>query len=382
MATWVPFLAGAGGLLYVLAGYPLYLAWRSRRAAPVERRPQTPPVSVLLPVRNGAAWLRQKLDTLLALDYPAEQLQIIVISDGSTDATTAIAAEYAARGVLCLPVPPGGKALALNAGLAAATGEILFLTDVRQELDPASLRHLTACLADPAVGVVSGELVIRKGANQEQESIGLYWRYEKWIRRQLSRIDSVMGATGAIYAMRRSLARPLPPGVLLDDVYLPMLAFFAGKRVIFEDRAIAYDIPTGLDAEFRRKVRTQAGVYQLLRYFPALLGPGNRMWIHFVSHKLGRLLLPYFLLLIAAGTFLLPSPWREAATAAQALGYGLALLNPVFPAAFPLKRITAPAHTFLVLVAAAFWAASILFRSSDTLWKPAPQPRASNGASG
>ncbi|MEO6758988.1 MAG: glycosyltransferase family 2 protein, partial [Saprospiraceae bacterium] len=192
---------------------------------------------------------------------------------------------------------------------------------------------------------------------------------EKWIRRRLSRVDSVMGATGAIYAMRRDLAKPLPAGVLLDDVYLPMLAFFAGKRVIFEERAIAYDYPTSLHTEFGRKVRTQAGVYQLLTYFPQLLGSANRMWIHFVSHKFGRLLLPYFFLLIAGGTLLLPWPWIVLAAAAQVAVYGLALLDPIISDHLAIKRISAPARTFVVLMAAALLAGSILFRSSNSFWK-------------
>src|SRR5205085_1070151 len=104
---------------------------------------------------------------------------------------------------------------------------------------------------------------------------------------------SIPGATGCIYAMRRNLAVPLPSGVLLDDVFLPFAAFFKGFRLILEPAAKAYDSPTSLDTEFRRKVRTQAGVYQLLRYYPQLLGPGNRMWLDFCSHKLGRLALPW-----------------------------------------------------------------------------------------
>jgi biofilm PGA synthesis N-glycosyltransferase PgaC len=370
MITWFPFLVGAGGVLYVLVLYPVYLGWHARRSSPIASRPFTPTVSVILPVRNGERWLRQKLDTILSLDYPSSLLQTIVVSDGSTDSSTAIAATYTGRGVVCIEIPHGGKALALNAGLAVATGEILFLTDIRQPLDPACLRHLTACFADPSVGVASGELIIRKGEDQEQESVGFYWKYEKWIRRRLSRIDSVMGATGAIYAMRRELAKPMPAGILLDDVYLPLLAFFAGKRVIFEERAIAHDYPTSLDAEFSRKVRTQAGVFQLLRHFPQLLGPSNRMWIHFVSHKLGRLALPYFLILAAVGTFFLPAPWYIPAAGAQILIYGLALLDPLLPDHAAVKRLASPARTFVVLMTAAFWAGSILFRPSGSFWKP------------
>jgi len=368
---WLPFLTGTAGILYILVLFPIWLGWRSRREAIVKTAPYSPTVSVILPVRNGERWLDNKLASILSLEYPRNLVETIVVSDGSTDASAAIAARYADRGVVCIEVPQGGKSLALNAGLQAATGEILFFTDVRQPLDSACLRFLTACFADPVVGAASGELVIRKGENQEQQSVGLYWTYEKWIRRRLSRIDSVMGATGAIYAMRRDLARPMPAGILLDDVYLPLLAFFAGKRVIFEERAIAYDDPTSLDTEFSRKVRTQAGVYQILGYFPQLLGPSNRMWLSFISHKFGRLLLPYFLLLIAGGTFLLPWPWIALAGGGQALVYGLALLDPAIPEPWAVKRISSPARTFIVLMAASFWAGSILFRSSSSFWKQA-----------
>src|SRR5262249_12218186 len=148
-----------------------------------------------------------------------------------------------------------GKAVALSVALKSAHGEILFFTDVRQPLEPDALQHLVNRFADPKVGVVTGELIIRDGTTHEEANVGLYWKYEKLIRKELSRLDSVLGATGCIYAMRRSLAKPLPPGTLLDDVHQPMNAFFAGYRIVMEDRAIAYDVPTGLEAEFWRKVR-------------------------------------------------------------------------------------------------------------------------------
>ena len=144
----------------------------------------------------------------------------------------------------------------MNTALAQAKGEILFFTDVRQQFHPDSLANLVACFADPEVGVVSGELVIRDGTGIEEASVGLYWKYEKWIRKQLSRLDSIMGATGCIYAMRRELAIPLPEGTLNDDMYLPLEAFFRGYRVILDDSALAFDYPTPLASEFRRKVRT------------------------------------------------------------------------------------------------------------------------------
>lgn len=365
------FLAAAFFVIYTLAGYPLLLHFLARRRSrPIQRAFQPRTVSVLLPVFNGERFLAAKLDSLLALDYPPDLIDIYVLSDGSTDSTAAIAERFAGRGVHFQPLPHGGKAAALNAGLALATGEILFLTDVRQPLEPNSLRALVACFADPTVGAVSGELIIRDGATSEEANVGLYWKYEKWLRKRLSALDSVLGATGCIYAMRRGLARPLPPGCLLDDMFLPLQAFFAGFRVVFEEQARAYDYPTSLDSEFRRKVRTLAGNYQLIGYLPQLLGPANRLWLHFVSHKVARLLLPFALLLLLATAPLLPAPWHIVCTAAQIGFYLLALADPLVPDSSLVRKLSGPARTFVVLMAASFCAASILFRPKANFWIP------------
>jgi biofilm PGA synthesis N-glycosyltransferase PgaC len=356
---------------YTLAGYPIALALTALvHFRPVVRRYEPRTVTILLPVRNGERWLRTKLESLFALRYPPELVQILVISDGSTDSTDDLAREYAAcRRIEFLRVDGGGKAVALNAGLERAEGEILFLTDVRQQLDPDCLKNLVACFADPSVGVASGELVIREGRTHEEASVGLYWRYEKWLRKHESRIHSVMGATGCIYAIRRALATPFPPGTLVDDMYLPLAAFFKGYRVILEDSAKAFDYPTVLETEFRRKVRTQAGVYQIIGLFPQLLTPRNRMWLAFLSHKLGRLLMPFALLLAAVTSFALSSPWRDVALAAQAVFYGIAVLDVWIPDRFLFKSVSAAIRGFTVLMAAAFCAALMLLGPSENLWK-------------
>lgn len=368
----VLFFLASGLILYVLFGYPLLLALLARRHhRPILRHYHPRTVSVLLPVRNGERWISAKLHSIATLNYPPELMEILVVSDGSTDSTENLVRSFPDPRIRLFSVPPGGKATALNTALAAAQGEILFFTDVRQQLEPDCLRHLVACFADPSVGVVSGELIIRDGLTSQEKNVGLYWRYEKWIRKHLSQIDSILGATGCIYAMRRSLAKPLPPGTLLDDVYLPLAAFFAGYRVVFEPNARAYDLPTSLPSEFHRKVRTQAGIYQLLRYYPQLLSWRNRMWIHFVSHKLGRLALPFLLLALAGATPGLPHPWNWSAGGAQILFYSLALFDPFLAEHSRLKKITAPIHTFVVLTAAALCALSILFRRhSQSFWKP------------
>jgi cellulose synthase/poly-beta-1,6-N-acetylglucosamine synthase-like glycosyltransferase len=249
---------------------------------------------------------------------------------------------------------------------------------VRQELARDSLKNLVACFADPEVGAASGELMIREGEGAEEASVGLYWKYEKWIRKQLSKMDSVMGATGCIYAMRRELAKPLPPGTLVDDMYLPLGAFFAGYRVILDDSARAYDFPTQLGSEFRRKVRTLAGVYQVIGQYPALLGPRNRMWIHFVSHKLARLLMPWAMLTALLASFGLPAPFNSWALAAQGGCYGIAVADFLLAEGAPLKRLTSPARTFVVLMAASLCAVAIFFLPAEALWGQTQVSKAAN----
>jgi biofilm PGA synthesis N-glycosyltransferase PgaC len=365
------FLLSVGFCAYTLFVYPLLLGLMARwRARPVRKAAWPATVSVILPVHNGERWMAAKLESILALHYPAELVEILVVSDGSTDSTEKIVRRFTDRAKIeFLAVPKRGKAAALNTALERGTGEILFFTDVRQELHRDSLANLIACFADPQVGVASGELVIRDGTGHEEESVGLYWKYEKWIRRQLSRLDSMPGATGCIYAMRRELASPLPEGTLNDDMYLPLGAFFEGFRVIMDESALAFDYPTPLAAEFRRKVRTLAGVYQIVGSYPALLGPGNRMWIHFVSHKLARLLMPWALIVAAVASFGLPAPWRFWAIGVQAFAYTLALADAWLPPNFPLRRLTSPLRTFAVLMAASLCALAILFVPARVLWK-------------
>jgi cellulose synthase/poly-beta-1,6-N-acetylglucosamine synthase-like glycosyltransferase len=364
------FIVSAAFILYILIGYPLLLeVWARLRPAPVVNKFVPRTVSVLLPVHNGDRWLEQKLDDIARLSYPSELIETIVISNGSTDRTAVIAREARSPRTRVIELECADKASALNAGLEGAMGEILFLVDVRQRIEPDSLRSLVADFADPRVGVASGELFIAAGDSREEESVGAYWKYEKLIRARQSRINSVPGATGAIYAMRRSLARPLPEGTLLDDVYLPLCAFFQGYRIVWDPRARAFDRGASLQIEFRRKVRTLAGVYQVIGIFPRLLVPNHSLWIHFVSHKLGRMLLPYVLVAAFLSSFWLPRTLAAWALAPQFLLYVAAGVDNIIPDNSLLKRATAPARTFVTLMSAAVCAVSVLFVRPGKLWK-------------
>jgi biofilm PGA synthesis N-glycosyltransferase PgaC len=364
------FLLLVAFILYVLIGYPLLLSVYARLfPKPIRKQRQPVRISVLIPVRNGERWIEAKLRSLLASDYPGHLINILVVSDGSADRTEAIVKQFGDTRVRLLQLPPGGKAIAVSQGLQMVTGEVIVLTDVRQPFERDAISKLVSCFADPSVGVVTGELVIREGENLEEYNTGLYWKYEKWIRRNLNRIDAMLGATGAIYAIRASLKESIPADILLDDVYLPFVAAFKGYRIFFEDEAKAYDFPTSLQSEFRRKIRTQAGIYQILVRFPRLLWPGNRRFIHFLSHKLGRLLLPFAMLAALSSTFFLPRPLMLVAAAAQASFYGAGLVDPIIPERNAIKRITGVIRAFLVLIAAALCATAVFFLPAQRLWK-------------
>ena len=320
---------------YVYAGYPMLLAaWARLRPRPTRAAPARswlPPISIVLAARNEGASLASRLQNLLALDYPADRRQIVVVSDGSTDCTERVAARFAPAVELVVQ-PTLGKASALNAGVARARHAILVFADARQTFAPDAVWRLVRNFADPSVGAVSGELVLDcerasggGAASTIGDGIGLYWRYEKWLRRREGLVASTLGVSGAISAMRRSCWRPLPPQTVLDDVLAPMRVVLSGKRVVFDGSALAFD-RTAPDAsvEWRRKVRTLAGNYQLAWLEPALLVPiVNPVWLQFVSHKLGRLLVPYALVvcLLMSAALAGAGPLYAAALLAQiALG--------------------------------------------------------------
>ena len=298
------FWIGVAVTAYVYVGYPTLLAaWAAIAPKPIRQSPVTPSVSIVIAARNEASTIRKRIDNLLESDYPRDLMQIIVVSDGSTDGTPEALRAYR-RVVDVVVQPPSGKASAINAGVAAARHEVIVFADARQTFAPDALRALVAPFGDPGVGGVSGELLLDAesggGASTIADGVGAYWRYEKWLRRHESLIGSTLGSTGAIHAVRRNLWRPLPDETILDDVLAPMQVVLSGARVVFAGDAKAYDRAAPVAAaEFKRKTRTLAGNFQLIALQPRLLVPFmNPVWLQFVSHKLGRLVVPYALVLM------------------------------------------------------------------------------------
>ncbi|HEY8683380.1 MAG TPA: glycosyltransferase family 2 protein [Rhodanobacter sp.] len=289
-------------LAYTFAGYPLCIWWLARVFPQrVCKLAITPTVTVVIAVHEGAGMVRARLENLLALDYPKDRMDIVVACDGCLDDSAEQCRQFSGLGIQVLEFAQRrGKAACLNDAVAAASGELLLMIDVRQKLDPLALRELAANLADPSVGAVSGELRLHEARSGFSQGVDAYWRYETLIRQAESRSGSTVGVTGALYAMRRELFQPLPAGTVLDDVLIPMRIAAAGRRVIFEPLALAWDRPSQQPFQERlRKIRTLAGNYQLVQLAPWLLRPGrNPLWGRFVSHKLLRLMAPWLLLLL------------------------------------------------------------------------------------
>jgi len=340
---------------YTYFGYAIYLwLYVCLRKRPTFQSPITPSVSIVIAARNEEARLPAKLENLRLLDYPPEHIQIIVASDGSTDRTASILREQANQITSVILNESRGKANALNEAVKLATGDILVFLDVRQTVDANAVSELAACFADPEAGAASGELLLETAPGMRSaDALGIYWKIEKAVRKLESASGSVVGVTGAIYAIRRELYTEIPQGTLLDDVFVPMNVARMGKRVIFQPSAIARDqLFNEKGREFSRKVRTLTGNYQLLRLAPWLLSPANPLLFRFISHKLLRLLVPLLLILMLVVSAMSRGPFFKAVFWLQILFYVLAILGTLSPSTRRFKPV-AIANTFVMLNAAA-----------------------------
>jgi poly-beta-1,6-N-acetyl-D-glucosamine synthase len=362
---WVFWIAAAV-VGYAYLGYPLWLWIRSKWSPrPVRRGAVEPNVTAVMVVRNEEAVIARKVENLLALDYPAEKLEIVVVSDGSTDGTAAIleglshacANRFGSdqRLRILLKSLSQGKAAGLNDAMKMANGEIVLFTDARQTIEAGALGCLMENFADAEVGCASGELSLGDLENGETgKGMGLYWRIEKKIRELESASGSVAGATGALYCARHALLEALPEGTILDDVLLPMQVVRKKSRVVFDSKARAWDSPNlGQSREFSRKVRTLSGNYQLLQLAPWLLTSQNPIRFEFISHKLFRLAVPFALLAVLLASIFLRQPFYRAALIAQAAFYGLSFAALAGFKIGPLSRVGDAARTFVVLNSAA-----------------------------
>ena len=369
--TWI-FWGSAVTLVYTYVGYLAWLWCRNHwRVLVTASALNTPSLSVVMIVRNEAAILERKLRNLMELNYPSDLYEVLVVSDNSTDETAGILSRHAENFPLyvILSNVSRGKASGINDAVAASRGEVIVFTDARQTIEVNALSLLVENFADPSIGCVSGELMLGDPESGEASmGMGLYWRIEKKIRELESASGSVVGATGALYAIRKNLFVSLPQGTILDDVYIPLNVARQGARVVFDSRARAWDLPNqGTAREFSRKVRTLSGNYQLLQLVPWLLTKANPIRFEFVSHKLLRLIAPLALLLAFVSSAALTAPIYRVAFVMQVAFYGLSLLGLTHLTRGGVARIADAALTFVVLNTAAV----VAFTNFVTGRKPA-----------
>ncbi len=325
------FLISVLFILYTYALFPIYLHVKAKRKDPVEcaQPEEWPTVSVLIAAHNEANNLPAKLKTLSELDYPKELIEWIIVSDGSTDGSVELLekafADYPNRHVHHLETALG-KCGALNAGVLKASGDIIVFMDTRQRISSNTIKKLVPFLANPEIGAVSGELVLANDDTLEAENFGLYWRYEKWIRDNESRLFSTTGATGALYAIRREDFIPNKLGTILDDFETPLSLLKQGKRTLFVQGAYAYDkVSSDLKHEFARKVRTNSGSWQTFHNNPWLFSPSkNPVWWQFLSHRLFRQLVPFAMILAFLSAAIGQGPFLNTMLVLQIVFYAVA----------------------------------------------------------
>jgi cellulose synthase/poly-beta-1,6-N-acetylglucosamine synthase-like glycosyltransferase len=361
-------------VFYTYLGYPVLIWLLARlRPRPWISRPISPSVSIVMAVHNGAALLPSKIQHLLELDYPNIQ-EIIIVSDGSNDGTDELLTLEQHPRLISIILPEhSGKAVAVNAGVAKATGEVILFVDIRPEIAHGAIQELVSNFADPSVGCVAGELILRTTSHDHTSAAvsSLYWRYEKWIRNCESIFASPVGVYGGFYAIRRELAVPQPAGMILDDMFQPLSIIRQGYRSVLDPQAYVYDTwPAKIEKEFQRKVRTLAGNFQLFQFAPWTLTPRNPVLFQLLSHKVTRLVVPYLMILLLLSTLALSgaSPLYAAFAAIQILCWTSAAASLCCKIPI-LHRAAAPAGAMLVLLVAAVTGLYKFLFTRGELWK-------------
>lgn len=336
------FWASVGLIVYAYLGYPLVLwGWGKVRGKTPQRSEVTPKVTLLIAAYNEEAVIAEKIENSLALDYPHEQLEIVVASE-STDNTNAIVKRFAARGVkLRAYAPRRGKAATLCSTVPQVEGEIVVFSDANALYHRDALRKLVGPFADPRIGCVSGRLeYVSRAADSAAASESLYWRYEMCVKRLESRLFSLLGANGSIFALRKQLYAPLSE-TRGDDFELPVCVRLRGSGAILEPEAVSREKGAeSTQAEFRRRVRIVAWnlVSALWLAKEALRGGAVLILFQLVSHKLLRWLAPLFLITLLLSSAALDGMFYAVAWGSQLLFYALAAAGWVLEA----RRTTLP----------------------------------------
>lgn len=354
-AAWI-FWTSVVFIHYLYVGFPMLLAAGAKLfARPVRKASITPFVSLLVPAYNEAEVIEEKLAACRELDYPADRLEVVVASDGSSDRTAELVAPHAdgERVRLLAFERNRGKLAVLNEVVPQLRGEIVVFSDAASMPSPNAVRDLVSNFADPDVGAVSGVYRIEKRDSHDLgRPAGFYWRYETWIKQKEAEIGSILGAHGALYAIRRALYPRLEPTVINDDYVIPMRIRRAGWRVAYEPLAVAVEEAQEMGG-FGRRIRIQTGnVEQLGEIFGFLWPPKQWLTLFFLlSHKAGRMLgPPAMIAAFASNLFVLDQPLYQLTFAAQLGFYALAGLGAL--GWLPVKVLRLPYYFTMINFAA------------------------------
>jgi len=296
---------------------------------------EMPHATLLIAAHNEERWIRARLQNALAQDYPRDKLEILVASDGSRDATVEIVRQFAEPEVRVLDFPENrGKSTMLSAGVMEARGSVVVFSDANTFFDASALRNLVRWFVDPSIGVVCGRLILidpDSGSNVDS----LYWKYETFVKKCESRLGALLGANGAIYALRKEDYVAIPPHTVVDDFLIPLVSRMkTGKSIIYDQEAVAREeSPPQIADEFRRRSRIGTGGFQAItRCWPLLLPASGWIAFSFLSHKVLRWLSPFFLILaLAANLVCLDTGGYAALLAVQVIFYAVSLLGAFVP---------------------------------------------------
>jgi cellulose synthase/poly-beta-1,6-N-acetylglucosamine synthase-like glycosyltransferase len=333
-------------------------------------------VSFIIAAYNEEATIEAKLENTLRLDYPKEKLEVIVVADGSNDATVDIASRYISRGVRVLHRPEReGKTNALNHAVGTASSEILFFSDANTMYSPDVVGVMMRSFADSRVGGVSGRKVVLEDLGRDAtRGEGAYWSYETSLKQAESEVASIATADGEIFAMRRSIFQPIPRHIVHDDMYLTVKIVEAGFRVVMEPDAKSAEFASRtLMDEFHLKVRYASAGYQILATFPGMLLNPTRWfaWVFF-SHKLTRWMAPFFLLGALVSSALIPwSPFFLLVFWLQVAFYLMAVAAGLLPKKFCTGIVYFPLYFSLMNTAALYGAAKYVAVGQSPLWRKA-----------
>ena len=374
MAAEAIFWLSAAFVAYVYFGYPLLLiAWSRLAPRPVKKAPHTPFVSLMTSAYNEQAVIEQKIRTSLALDYPEDRYEIVVVSDGSKDRTVELARRFEdGKRVRVLAFEPNrGKLHCLNDAVPQLKGEIVAFSDASSMPAKDSLRELAANFADPEVGACSGVYqVLKKDEAELGGQEGFYWRYETFLKLREAEIDSILGCHGSLYAIRKDLY-PFPsPDTINDDYVIPLRILHGGHRVAYEPKAVAYEEAKEMGG-FSRRIRIMAGNFEQLREMSGLLTPPRwKPLFFFLSHKLGRLIAPAAMAAaLVANLFLLERPLYQATLALQVAFYALSVMGAVWP--LRPKILRAPYYFTMINVATLYGLYYAIAGRGRLRWKKA-----------